>query len=334
MDNIPLPADNVVVSKYKQYWQTIMRRRATVAFVIGGLFMAFILIAPPLYFPSDRIIRISEGQSIGEVGQYLKDKRVISSPIIFKIVNYLIPGENVIAGNYIFRRPYTVLGVVWRITHGEYDIDTVKITIPEGATVDDISIIIAKRLTGFNRLNFLALTDDLEGYLFPDTYFFQPGTPEEMIVDEMVENFYRKIQSLKPAIDGSGKSLSDIITMASIVEKEAITEESRRIVAGILWRRIDIGMRLQVDAVFPYIIGKNTFDLTLKDLRNPSKYNTYRYEGLPPGPIANPGLESIEATIRPIESPYLFYLSDYDSEMHYAVDYDEHIANKNLYLRR
>lgn len=334
MDNIPLPPDHVVVSKYKQYWETIMRRRATVAFVVGGLILAFILIAPPIYFPSDRIIRISEGQSISEVGQYLKEKRVISSPMIFKLANYVIPGDNVIAGNYVFKRPYTVLGVVWRITNGEYDIDTVRITIPEGATVDDISIIIAKRLTGFNRLNFLALTEDLEGYLFPDTYFFQPGTPEEMIVDEMVENFYRKIQPLRPAIDASKYKLTEIITMASIVEKEAITEESRRIVAGILWRRIEIGMRLQVDAVFPYIIGKNTFDLTLKDLRYNSPYNTYRYAGLPPGAIANPGLESIEATIRPIESPYLFYLSDYDSEMHYAVDYDEHIVNKNRYLRR
>ena len=121
--------------------------------------------------------------------------------------------------------------------------------------------------------------------------------------------------------------------MASIVEKETITDESKYIVSGILWKRIDNGMKLQVDAVFPYIFGKNTFDLTSKDLQFDSPYNTYRYEGLPPGPIASPGFEAIRASLYPEETPYWFYLSDRRSQMHYGRTYEEHLKFRNQYLR-
>lgn len=121
--------------------------------------------------------------------------------------------------------------------------------------------------------------------------------------------------------------------MASLLEEEARTTETRKMVSGILWKRLSAGMPLQVDAVFPYIIGKNTFEITLKDLEFDSPYNTYKYKGLPPGPISNPGKDSILAAIYPTKSDYWFYLSDKNGLMHYAITFDEHKINKAKYLK-
>ena len=121
--------------------------------------------------------------------------------------------------------------------------------------------------------------------------------------------------------------------MASIIEREAITPEARRIVSGILWKRIKMGMPLQVDATFAYVNGKNTYELTAEDLHIDSKYNTYEYKGLPPGPICNPGLDSIIATIEPTATPYLYYLSEKNGTMHYAKTFEEHKMNKVKYMR-
>ena len=120
--------------------------------------------------------------------------------------------------------------------------------------------------------------------------------------------------------------------MASLLEKEARTTESRRIIAGILWKRLEIGMLLQVDAVFGYIINKGSLQLTLEDLSIDSPYNTYRYKGLPIGPIANPGLDSLQAATMPILTDYLFYLSDKEGTMHYSETFEEHKRKKRLYL--
>jgi UPF0755 protein len=120
--------------------------------------------------------------------------------------------------------------------------------------------------------------------------------------------------------------------MASLVEEETRTPADRRLVAGILWKRIKLGMPLQVDAVFPYINGKNTYEVTARDLKIDSPYNTYLYPGLPIAPIANPGLDSIKAAIEPAESPYLYYLSDRAGAMHYAKTFEEHKRNRELYL--
>jgi UPF0755 protein len=121
--------------------------------------------------------------------------------------------------------------------------------------------------------------------------------------------------------------------MASIIEEEARTEETRRTIAGILWKRLDNGWPLQVDAAFAFVNGKKkSSELTVEDLAIKSPYNTYANKGLPPTPISNPGLDAISATIRPIATKYYFYLSDDDGNMHYAVTNAEHEANKAKYL--
>jgi len=122
--------------------------------------------------------------------------------------------------------------------------------------------------------------------------------------------------------------------MASIIEAEARTTESRRIISGILWKRISLGMPLQVDSTFVYINGKNTYELTSDDLKIDSPYNTYVYKGLPPTPIGNPGLDAILAALYPKTSKYLYFLSSKSGDMYYATTFEQHKRNKELYLNK
>ena len=142
----------------------------------------------------------------------------------------------------------------------------------------------------------------------------------------------RRQHLLLSGIQASGHSLSDIVIMASLVEKEARTDVNRRIVAGVLWNRLALGMPLQVDAVFGYIFDRDTYSPSFEDLKVDSPYNTYTHKGLPPGPISNPGLESIYAALYPTKTNYLYYLTGKDTLMHYARTYAEHVANQTKYL--
>ncbi len=147
----------------------------------------------------------------------------------------------------------------------------------------------------------------------------------------MRANFDKKISTLTLDTKPGGRTLKDIIIMASIVEEEARGLEDKKIVAGILWKRLDDNMLLQVDAPFYYLTAKKG-SFTLDDLKIDSPYNTYLYKGLTKGPISNPGLESIMAAINPVKTKYYFYLTGKDGKMRYASTYDGHIQNKNIYL--
>ena len=182
----------------------------------------------------------------------------------------------------------------------------------------------------FNNREFMSRAQ--EGYLFPDTYFPRPGESTDAILSVFDNTFRSKISKIQKEIKASGHTLEELLTMASILEKEASKTKDRQQIAGVLWYRVKIGMPLQVDAVFPYILGKNTFQLTTDDLKFDSPYNTYTNKGLPPGPINTPGLDSILAAATPIKSKYLYFLSDKAGNFHYAVTYAQHLANKKKYL--
>jgi len=199
-------------------------------------------------------------------------------------------------------------------------------------TILQIAKILKLNFESFDEEFFLRLAKDKEGYLFPDTYQFLPNVNPIEVIAVMERTFNNKIKEFLPEIEAQGKTVHDIIVMASIIEEEARTQETRNIISGILWTRIDIGMPLQVDAVFPYIMGKNTFQLTLEDLQVDSPYNTYKYKGLPPGAISNPGISSIMASVRPVKTQYLFYLSDMNGDMHYSNNFESHKRNKAVYL--
>lgn len=291
-------------------------------------------IRPPGDFPRDGTFVVSRGEPLSRIAFRLHSEHLIRSPFWFSAFVWFLGGDGgAAAGEYLFKKPAGAFRIAYRITNSLYGVERVPVTIPEGTSIAEIAKILSRKLRHFDREDFLKRAAAYEGYLFPDTYFFRENATSTEIIAAMRENFDARLRDLGPRIALFWKPLREVIVMASLLEEEARTDESRRTIAGILWKRLKVGMPLQVDAVFPYILGKNTYQVTVADLQFDSPYNTYRFTGLPPGPITNPGRNAIEAAITPIETKYFYYLSDREGRMHYAVTHDEHVANKSRYLR-
>lgn len=305
-----------------------------ILYIVLGVVALFLMlaytafIAPPLSFQKNSIVTISPGTSVQEAGELLKTKHVIQSSFLFSMLVRIMHPSGIIANHYSFSKPQSVVTVAYRLAEGKTDLVPLKVTIPEGSSSFEISNILEDTLKDFDSVAFEALAKPQEGYLFPDTYFFLPGTTPEVIIDAMRKNFDEKIKPLESAIATFGKPTNEIVAMASILEREARQSETRRMVAGILWKRISIGMPLQVDAVFGYIFQKSGYAPTLTDLTTDSVYNTYTHRGLPPTPIGNPGLEAIQDAITPTKSAYLYYLTDKEGKIYYAKTFAEHGLNK------
>ena len=264
---------------------------------------------PPLTFPSAAIITVQEGIGLYSLAEKLQEERVIRSPFWFRVTAILLGGERAMrAGQYLMFEPQNVFAIAWRIFHGDYGVEMIKLTIPEGFTVAKISSLFDERFTSFNHESFTASAP--EGYLFPDTYFIPITATASSTIKLMNDNFSRKIFSILPDIKSSSRTLEEIIIMASLLEAETQTKEDREMASDILWKRLDLGMPLQVD----------------------SEMGTYEFVGLPKRPINNPGLVSIEAAIHPTPTPYLYFLTGKDGKMHYAKTFDEHKRNIIKYL--
>ncbi len=306
---------------------------AVVCLVVAiGLFRKFV--APPSDFPVPYRLTIEQGQTLFSISHELRDAHVIRAPRLFEIFMIALGAEKRVSdGEYYFGAPVSSLEIALRISGRQFGIDKKRVTFPEGFSNKQMAERLSKTFDTFDPVLFLTLAKDSEGYLFPDTYGFFPSVTPDFIVATLKRNFDTKIAPLESAIAGSGRSLKDIIIMASIIEKEANGENDRAVVSGILWKRFDQGIALQVDAPFIYILGKEGKDLTKADLSTNSPYNTYQHKGLPPTPIGNPGLAAITAAIKPESSPYLYYLHDNDGMIHYAKTYTEHQKNIKLYLR-
>lgn len=288
----------------------------------------------PQNFPTPYHLTIDPGQTLFSVSRELYEDQVIRSPRIFEIAMLSLGNEKSISeGEYYFSEPMTVLQVAMRISGKQFGIDKQRITFPEGFTITNMSDRLTQTFPGFDTALFLELTKNDQGYLFPDTYGFFPTLAPDVVVTTLKRNFEKKIATLQTEFALSPHSKEDIIIMASLIEKEAKGEQDREMISGILWKRIAQGMLLQVDAPFLFLLGKQSSELTMRDLALDSRYNTYKYKGLPPGPINNPGLESIRAALNPIQSPYLYYLHDKNGDIHYAATYKEHQANIKQYLK-
>lgn len=309
-------------------------RWRAIASVLGVFLVGYaLLFAPPSIFPSGKIFVVNRGESAAHIAQTFADAHLVAhATMLNALLRIMGVGNTVQAGAYSFANPESVLTIALRLSVGDYGIPPKRITLYEGMTVRDLAARVASALPEITADDMLAAGKNYEGYLFPDTYIFAPGADADAVIATMRANFTEKIAPLSGAIGSSGHSLSEIITMASLIEKEARTVESKRVIAGILWRRIAIGMPLQVDAVFGHIFNRDTYSPSYKDLKVDSPYNTYTHKGLPPGPIDNPGLDSIEAALNPTKTPYLYYLTGRDNQMHYASTYDGHLANQRKYL--
>ncbi len=307
--------------------------------VLIGVGFLLLLAGYQLYLASPgeekaKMVRIRSGMNLEEITELLAEEGVVRSARVTEVLARLRGvGTQIEAGDYFFSEPISAWEVTSRLLESEKGIDLVRVTLPEGLTANQKAHLISSRLPEVDRSLLAQKGQKYEGYLFPDTYYFSPFSDEAEILEIMLDNFKNRIEPLEEEIERSERTLEEIVIMASMLELEARTTESRRMISGLLWKRLDDGMLLQVDAVFPYIIGKNTFEVTLEDLRYDSPYNTYRYPGLPAGAIANPGLDSIKAALRPIESPYWYYLSDMEGNMHYTITHEDHVRNKHKYLR-
>jgi len=274
----------------------------------------FVVIFGFLFAPQntkDTIIHVVSGQSINSIVLELKNKNVVHNDFILKIFIKLInPKNKITIGDYLIKENSSIWVVAWQIGTGYHNIKQIKITIREGATNEEIAKILSEKLVNFDKDLFLNNTKDKQGYLFPDTYFFYPQDKPDEIIKKLSNNFDLRIKNI-PLDDFKNKNLSDIITMASVLEGEASGQEDIGIISGILWRRISMGMPLQVD------VDKST----------------YENKGLPKKPLNNPGLDSIKASLNPIDSKYLYYLHEKNGTVHYGMTFEEHKLNIKKYLK-
>ncbi len=288
-----------------------------------------LFLAPPSAFPKGSVVTVPSGSSIQRASQMLGEAHIVRSPFVFSLIaRVLNPDGGVIANTYALPQRENAISLAYRLTNGLTGTTPVKVTIPEGLSAREIALILKDKLGEFDAEKFRTLGFQNEGYLFPETYYFLPGTSPEVVIKKMRDTFDREALPVLQETTTSGKSIQEVITMASLLEREARKLETRKIVSGILWKRIEIGMALQVDAVFGYIHGISGYTPTLDDYKVDSAYNTYLNRGLPPGPIANPGLEAIDAALHPTKTEYLYYLTGDDGNMYYSKTFAGHVANR------
>ena len=328
-----------------------------IAGLIASAWFVIALLNPLKLEPHTKFL-INQGEGVNQISFNLKEQGIINNSFVFEAYVYLKNIETKFqAGEYEVPEVINTRRLIEILTTGEKAKEW-ELTVIEGWTINDIALKLenlgkfqAEELleatgvsqptnqVGFDASAYDFLNDkptkmSLEGYLFPDTYrFFYYATVND-IIRKMLNNFDQKLDSeLRAAIHAQHKTIFETITMASIIEREVISDKDRAIVSGIFWKRLDIGMPLQADSTINYITGKKTPAVSAEDLKIDSPYNTYKYPGLPPGPISNPGLFAIKAAIYPQSSDYWYFLTDEKGNVHYAEDFESHVRNKNKYLK-
>jgi UPF0755 protein len=321
-----------------------------VVFVLGGL-VVFGLWARSLFEPvapnaQPTAVIIPQGAKLERIGAILQSNGVVRSGTAFRLyARYQGGTEKIRAGRYSLSGSMSLARILQRLTAGPQTDQGIRVTIPEGFTLKQIADTLDdKRITDGKEFLRLAtdkatiakLTADfplpektLEGYLFPDTYRFKSNTSPLKILEEMTANFESRFaRPYAQQIADSKRSLHDLVTIASLVEREARVPQDRAPIAGVIVNRLEQNMRLQVDATVLYALGTHKDRVLYKDLEVDSPYNTYRHKGLPPGPIACPGMASLEAALKPTESTSLYYVARADGSHVFTRTLAEHEAAK------
>lgn len=296
---------------------------------------------------------IISGQSVQEIAQNLKDQNLIRSTFWFKIYLWLTDQTSQLkAGTYQLNSNQNIPEITAILTLMPVPQASVSITIPEGFSIQQIAERLDKQeaaakddfleeIQAVNRyqqdydfLQTVPQEADLTGFLFPDTYDFYKNSEQELVVRKILDNFDQKLdEKLRQDIKAQSKTIFEIITMASIIEKEVVSDQDRAIVSGIFWQRFQDNYPLESCATIAYALKLNKWRYSDLDLQVDSTYNTYKNKGLPPGPICNPGLSAIKAAIYPQKSDYYYYLSAPDGQTIFSQTLEEHNANKIKYLK-
>ena len=279
---------------------------------------------------------MEKGDSLASVARKLREQKLIANERLFLLWAKLRGLEKRIhLGLYRFEAPVSAREILDRLATGKGIFH--KITIPEGMTVKEIAALFGqmeiadpeKFLAEASSPELLASmglkNKGIEGYLFPSTYYFIPSTAENHIVSAMAEQFRKATGPVLETYDGAhGLSPHELITLASIIEKETGLESERPLISAVFHNRLKLGMPLQSDPTVIYGLKDFQGDLTRKSLQDSSPYNTYRISGLPPGPICNPGLASIKAALKPADVPYLYFVSKNDGSHQFSKNLQAH----------
>ncbi len=291
-------------------------------------------VSSPLLQDGGVSLQIDTGMSVQEIANKAKEVGVVrSSFFLYTILTYSYDPTAIYAGVYTISEPLSVFEVAKKLAIHDIDVALLSITIPEGVTKKTIATIVSSKVANFNTALFLELTTDKEGYLFPDTYYISPDFTAEDLVAVLTKTYAEKIAPLSTEIASSSFTESEVITLASLLEREAKDETSMKMVSGILQNRLTLNMPLQTDASIEYALDKTLQELRPEDLEIDSPYNTYLYKGLTPTPIGNPGLQAIMAVLLPTPSDYLFYITADDGTFYYAKTFEEHKRNIAKYLK-
>jgi UPF0755 protein len=312
--------------------------------VFLSLGLGLFLVSPANKEGKEEVFVIQPGRSLREIAEDLENRDLVKSKTLFvlwtRIMGY---SKEIKSGEYGLSSAMSPAEILEKLRRGS--ILTHPVTIPEGATRQQIADLLHQKDLAHKEL-FLALTENpetmkryglpgptLEGYLFPDTYHFARGVPPSIIIDTMINRFRHMVASMEDQARETGMSMEEIVILASIVEKETGHPDERTLVASVFLNRLERGMRLQSDPTVIY--GMESFDgrLRRKDLLEKTPYNTYVIRGLTPGPICNPGLESIKAVISPEKTDYLYFVSKNDGTHHFSRTLSEHNRAVDVYQR-
>ncbi len=322
---------------------------AIVFLVFFVFWFSFEFCRPAKSSPERVIFEVEKGQSAKDIAQNLKKKGIIKKtwPLL---LGYRIfsSSQSLKAGEYSFQLPISPKDVLHLLTEGQVILHT--ITVPEGLIIEETAELMESQ--GFaEKDDFIDASSDtalisswdkeattLEGYLFPETYSFPKNTTAEDIVSAMISQFFLVFnEKWRLRADEMGMSVRDVVIIASLVEEETSLPEEKPLVSAVFHNRLKKGMKLDCDPTIIYVLKrKGTFKgrLRTKDLRLDTPYNTYLYPGLPPGPIANPGRDSLKAALFPADEKYLYFVSKNDGTHHFSLTFREHQKAVNTYQRR
>lgn len=332
--------------------ETIAPRRLRKLILVSAVFLFFCLSffglvllyvsfenQAPENFPTDTAIVIQPGTGVKEIAEKLADENVVrSAQVLYYTILLFHDPTTIKASTYVFDEPLTTYQVAKRLSEGDFSGDLVRLTHIEGERNSKLAERAATVLPEFDSARFMTAAVEHEGKLFPETYLIPPSFTDEELLELLLTTYEDTIEPLRPLIEKSGLTEEELITLASIVEREANSSTSKKMVAGIFFNRLDIGMALQADATIEYVLDTPIAELRAGELADhleeiDSPYNTYLYPGLPPSPIGNPGLDSIMAVLEPEKSDYFYYITGDDGEFYYAETYNQHLDNIERYLR-
>lgn len=287
-------------------------------------------------------VEIPRGSSLSKISTILENRELVRDGWAFQwFIRWKKLAPKLQAGEYVIQRNLTFSEMAEILQHGKSE--EVRITIPEGSTISQIDVLLAKKLlitpgefiecTNFCDLGFRV--SSLEGYLFPSTYFENPKTfTSKKFIQRLYNTFQGQTKSLMGKIQESGRTLNETVIVASMIEREAFGDnlEEKREIADVMWKRLDERIHLGIDATTRYELDEWKRPLYTEDFQSDSPYNTRRNLGLPPTAISNPGLDSLKAAVSPISTEYYYYLHDNTGKVHFGRTLEDHNANKRMYL--